>query len=148
MRKRSTSGRTTRRLLLALAVALLLLGAVPSGSAHSKETSGSDGDDPHCDVTLKATADEDESITLEAVGLDSKARLLRGGEHVADLDEDAATFRDNGTKAGVTYTYRLMVDGEACTVVEVSAIPVFPSLLAATAALGGGGAAYLAMRRR
>lgn len=103
-------------------------------------------------VTLLATANADGSILVTAADLGADAVLVRsdGGDaqEVARLGADATTFLDTDTRVGTTYTYTLLIDGGACGSVEVTAIPVFPSLLAGGLAVAASALGYVALRRR
>lgn len=105
---------------------------------------------PAVDLTTEARGDG--SIFLEASGLDQNASLMRsaGGEseEVARLDGENTSYVDSDTEPGTTYTYELVIEGEPCAAVEVTAIPVFPSLLAGGAAVGVSMLGYAAFRRR
>lgn len=116
-------------------------------------------DEPEPSVTdecppgsLSATAHEDSSISVSAVDLDQDATLMRsdGGEfvEVATLSAESDTFVDTDTEIGVTYTYQLVIDGEVCDLIEVTAIPVFPGLIGAALATGLGLLGYIGLRRR
>lgn len=106
-----------------------------------------------CGVTLSATPHTDESVTVTAHHLDTSAVLLRaeaGGtfEHAADMDPENDTYHDNTTQAGITYTYRLVIDDEVVDEIGVTAIPVFPTVVARAFALAAGLGGYMLMRRR
>ena len=63
------------------------------------------------------------------------------------------TFQDEDVVAGTTYTYTVtaMVGGvetEACELVEITAIPVFPTLIAGALAGIAGIGSYAFLRRR
>lgn len=67
--------------------------------------------------------------------------------------EGETTFKDEEVEAGSTYTYfvtALTADGEteACSMMESTAMPVFPSLIAAVAGTIGAVGAYAIGRRR
>lgn len=104
-------------------------------------------------VTLAAVANDDETVTVTAAGLNGSAELLRaapGGdfEPVATLEGGEDGFQDTGTEAGVAYTYRLMAGGEVCDEIVVTAIPVFAGLAGVAAALGTALVGYAFLRRR
>lgn len=104
-------------------------------------------------VALRAIANQDESLTITADGLDGTATLMRsagGGafEQVATLDAENDTYHDTDTEVGVTYVYQLVLDDEVCAQAEATAIPNFPSMVAGALALGLGLLSYVAVRRR
>lgn len=114
-----------------------------------------------CPTGLSATANDDGSITLAftaAPGSDGTNvyRALGDGdfEYLATVGPDVGTYTDTGSVAGNAYAYTvtgLFGDQEStdCPIVEVTAIPVFPSAVAAGLAASLGLAAYVvAMRRR
>lgn len=110
-------------------------------------------EEPACPpVALTATANADGSILVSAAGLTGDAVLTRsdGGEalQVASLDEAGAGFLDAETEVGTTYTYTLLADGVACASVQVTAIPVFPSLAAGGLAVAASALGYVVVRRR
>jgi hypothetical protein len=112
---------------------------------------GGDGMESLC-VDLMAQTQGDGSIAVSASGLMSSAVLLRStasaaDEMVAELDSTTELYTDVDTSVGVTYTYSLIVDGELCDSVEVTAIPVFPSALAAALAVAGTLVGYFGVRR-
>lgn len=96
---------------------------------------------------LMATANEDGTITVTAEGLNTTATLKRDGDVIATLDAVNTTFTDAAVENGVTYVYTLEVDREVCAMVEVTAIPVFPTLAAGAAAIGASMLGYLGVRR-
>ncbi|MBW3583171.1 MAG: fibronectin type III domain-containing protein [Euryarchaeota archaeon] len=101
----------------------------------------------------RAIANRDGSITIHADRLDREATLMRAAGDgapmaVAEMDAVNDDFRDTDTEAGVTYTYTLVIDGETCATLEVTAIPVFSSVLAGGLAMMAGLVGYVAMRRR
>lgn len=108
-------------------------------------------------VELEAYPRNDGSIGVNASGLhatdfEGELALMRsdGGEfeQVASLEVGNQFYIDTDTEVGTTYTYELVLDGETCSVLEVTAIPVFPTLLAGGAAIGVSMLGYAAMRRR
>lgn len=81
-------------------------------------------------------------------------RSEAGGEYelVATL-EGENRFEDTDVEHGTTYEYRVtaIVEGEEtehCTTVEIAAIPVFTTILAAVGAAGAGLGGYAFLRRR
>ncbi|HET6399655.1 MAG TPA: fibronectin type III domain-containing protein [Candidatus Thermoplasmatota archaeon] len=74
-------------------------------------------------------------------------------EYLAHVDEGVGVYVDSDTEVGVVYTYQLVaVFGDAasedCAMVEVTAIPNFPTLAAGVVAVGAGVLAYAGFRRR
>lgn len=69
---------------------------------------------------------------------------------VATLDAASKTYVDADVEAGVTYTYQVQAVGglSACPQIEVTTIPVFPSLAAGGLAVLGGGLGYALLGRR
>ena len=104
-----------------------------------------------CPATLLAAANADGSITL-TITADGASQLFRkeaGGpyELLGSFTGDAEHI-DTTVTAGLAYTYKLVVAGEECGLVEVSAIPDFPTVVGAVAATGLGIAGYAFMRRK
>jgi hypothetical protein len=105
-------------------------------------------------VDFSATAHHDESITIRADGLDHEADLQRAVAgtndftHIATLDEGNVQHHDTETEAHTTYTYRLVIDDEVCEELNVTAIPVFPSLIGGLFAAAAGLGAYAFTGRR
>jgi hypothetical protein len=102
--------------------------------------------------TLSATPNGDGSITVQVSDLEVNATLMRsdGGdfEAVASFNATSDTYLDTDTEVGVTYTYQLVIGREVCDEIEVTAIPVFPGLIAAALATGLGVLGYIGLRRR
>lgn len=103
-------------------------------------------------LDLGATTNGDGSVSLHIDGLSESAVLLRAAgdaasEEIATLEAGDELHTDIDTEAGVTYTYTLVVDGVVCGLVEVTAIPVFPSVLTGGLAIGGSLLGYLGICR-
>jgi len=80
-------------------------------------------------------------------------RAEGGGEAEVVATVTDTVFEDTDVVAGTTYTYSVtaMVDGnetEACEGAEVTAIPVFPTLIAGALAGIAGIGSYALLRRR
>jgi len=103
------------------------------------------------EVGLEATANEDGSITVD-VDVEGNFTLMRsegsgGFGSVGDFRGDTR-YVDTDTTPGVTYTYKVVIDEQDCARIVVTAIPVFPTLVAAGLASGLGLLGYVALRRR
>lgn len=110
---------------------------------------------PHEEVcpidSLAASANDDGSITVSG-SASGEFDLYRmdGGEEavlIGTFDGDFE-YHDTDTVSGTTYTYTAMDGQETCARVEVTAIPVFPTVAAAVAAVGLSGLGYAMLRRR
>lgn len=127
--------------------------------AECEEPSGDEfpGD---CSTGLTASANGDSSITLTWNSIQGAEqyrihRATRDGAFMLhdEINGDARNFIDTDTEVGELYRYELrpVVDGvefDDCEVIEVAAIPFFPTLLAGALALVGSVAAYALSRRR
>lgn len=106
---------------------------------------------PECPVTVMAQANADESIAV-TVTTSATFQLLRkagdGDFTLVGSFTGNTTLTDTETEAGVTYTYRAVVGGEVCHEATVTAIPDFPTGLAAVAAVSLGLAGYAFAGRR
>jgi hypothetical protein len=139
------------------------------GSAHTKnkmfwveecEEPEEPAEEIECPTDLTATANDDGSITLTftpAAGADGSNVYRADGEgdfvYLTTLSEAQGTYTDSTTEVGVSYTYTVTSlagneESEDCAVVEVTAIPDFPTTLGLGAATGGGVLAMLLARRR
>lgn len=113
---------------------------------------------PPCPPNVTATAQEDGSILVDwdAVENATAYRIYRAsGEE--DLQFHATTtdteFLDTNTTVGTTYRYMVtaVVDGQEsddCPVVEATAIPFFPGMIAGALAVLGAVGAFAYARRR
>lgn len=137
----------------------------PGGQEHAAKskmfwvTCEQDGAEP-CPSTVDAVANEDGSITVTTTGdpTSDATRLYRAEgsgefELVATQGPMGGTYEDTNTTVGTTYTYIVTsVYGDEergpCDRVEVTAIPVFPTVLAAGLATVLGGLGYAGLRRR
>lgn len=116
--------------------------------------------DPLCPTDLEAEALPDGSVRLTftpANGTEGNNvyRTVADQDPVlmAELPPGATEFVDESTEPGTTYTYevRSVFEGREtpeCPTVEVTAIPVFPTVLGAVAASTVGILAYAGLRRR
>lgn len=112
---------------------------------------------PECPPTeLTAKANEDGSILVswETTTMVNLYRAEGGGgfEYVGTF-EGIDSYLDTETTVGTTYTYAVTsfdgeTESEICALVEATAIPVFPGMVAATLAIAGGALAYASLRRR
>lgn len=104
-----------------------------------------------CPTSITATAHGDGSITVHVKSTDAFDLYRAAGDEdpelVGSFDGDT-DYLDTNTTVGVTYTYWAIVGPADCGSVEVTAIPVFPSALAALAAVGIAIAGYVGLRRR
>ena len=113
-----------------------------------------------CPTGLGATALANEDVRIDftpaagSVG-SNVYRTEAGGERtlVAELGAGEGSFLDTSTVAGTTYTYEVTAvydEGESgpCATVQVTAIPVFPTVVGALAASTLGVLAYAGLRRR
>ena len=113
-----------------------------------------------CPTDLTATANGDESITLRwtpAPGADG-TNIYRavGGEdfvYITTVGGDVSEWTDTDTVSGNSYAYLLTTlegnsESTGCEVVEVTAIPVFPTVMAFGLATALGLVAYVALSRR
>jgi hypothetical protein len=100
---------------------------------------------------LVAVANDDGSITVtgNASGMFDLYRKAGGGEaEFIGTFDGAFEYHDTDTVTGKSYTYLAFHGEEQCAQVEVTAIPVFPTVLAAAAAVGLSVLGYAALRRR
>lgn len=113
-----------------------------------------------CPTDLVAVANGDGSVTLSwtpapgSVG-SNVYRADDGGdfEYLATVGQDVGTYTDATTTPGTGYEYLVTglygdQESQQCGVVEVTAIPEFPTLAAMGLATGGGALAMLLLRRR
>lgn len=102
-------------------------------------------------LELKATANGDGSITLNFTELETTAYLIRSdgddSEVIAELSAGATTYTDADTAVDVTYAYSIEVEGELCALLEITSIPVFPTAVAGTLAMGASLLGYAGVRR-
>lgn len=152
----------TKPSLLAVAALLLVQGAA---AGHQDDTA--ERDDPECVGPQQITAEHDgpaHVISWSAfAGADSynlyRSEIVPGGpagggfDVLATVDGNTTTYHDSETETGATYRYFVtaVVAGEetdACNIVETTAIPVFPSAVAAGLAGVVGIAGYAVLRRR
>lgn len=113
---------------------------------------------PPCPEGLVAVAADGGAIELTWTGVDGSEQynIYRAAgdedfEYLATVND--TTFTDTDTVVGVTYSYYVTAyDGESesigCMVVEVTAIPFFPTGILAAVALAGAVGAYVVFRRR
>ena len=113
-----------------------------------------------CPTDVTATANGDESITLRwtpAPGADgTNVYRAVGGEdfeYITTVAGDVTEWTDTDTVSGNSYAYLLTTlegNGESvgCEVVEVTAIPVFPTVMAFGLATALGLLAYVALAAR
>jgi fibronectin type 3 domain-containing protein len=109
---------------------------------------------------VTATANGDGSVTLRwtpAPGADgTNIYRATGGddlEYMLTVGGDVTSYLDNTTTAGNGYAYQLTTlegdrESSGCPVVEVTAIPVFPTVMALGLASVLGAGAYLALSVR
>ena len=113
-----------------------------------------------CPTGLAATPRQDGSIQLDfepALGSDGSVvyRAVDDGDftQVAELDEDVGTWLDTTSEPGSTYRYTVTAtfgdeEAEDCPVAEATAIPDFPTVVAAGGAVGASLLAYAFARRK
>jgi hypothetical protein len=114
-----------------------------------------------CPGSIAATANPDGSITVTwtaAAGSDGTNvyRAVGEGDFEYLATVEGTTYHDTNTTAGVTYTYTVTAlfgerESTGCQVATVTAIPDFPTPIAAAVAVSAGVIAYagiVAARRR
>lgn len=113
-----------------------------------------------CPADLAAVANEDGSVTLTwtvAEGSDGTNIYRADGdgdfEYVATAAEGVATYTDETTVPGEGYAFTVTglygnAESTDCPMVEVTAIPEFPTVVALGAASGAGLLAFALARRR
>ena len=138
-----------------------------SGSATSTSTTTTTSPPPQpggleCPTDVTATANGDETVTLRwtpAEGADGTNiyRAIGGDdfEYVTTVPGDVSSYVDDATVAGNGYAYQLTTlegnsESRGCPIVEVTAIPEFPTVVALglASALGAGAYLVLAVRRK
>jgi hypothetical protein len=110
------------------------------------------------DVDVAPNADGTVTLTFTPAGGSDGTNIYRADgdgdfEYLTTVGADVTTYTDATTVAGNVYAYLLtglygVEESEDCDVVEVSAIPVFPSALAFGMATVLGAGVYLAMTGR
>jgi hypothetical protein len=113
-----------------------------------------------CPSNLEATTNGDGSVTLTftpAAGSDGTNIYRADGEgdfeYLTTVGPGVTTYTDTTTTAGDAYAYLLTglygdSETQGCDVTEVSAIPVFPTVLGFGMATALGAGVYLALARR
>jgi hypothetical protein len=143
---------------------LFIAGILPEDSNHSTPwvkvrfhaCEDEEPEESSCppDLELAAVPNDDGTVQVTAHGLTGEAELMRtqsgdaAGVTVAMLDQGNNTVLDHETEAHVTYEYALVVDGETCATLEVTAIPFFPGPFVVLAMMGAAVAAQIVLRRR
>lgn len=114
---------------------------------------------PPCPTNLTAQAMEDGSVKL-SWGASPNATAYEihratGGNmtHIATVTAPTTLFSDVTSVPGTTYTYRVTATNgfetsSDCPAVQVTAVPVFPSIVAGALALLGAVGVFLVLRRR
>lgn len=119
-------------------------------------------EEPRCvgPTNIQATANEDETISLSWDGVNGEDgyniyRQVGSGsfEFLAHVGAPSTTFLDDNVTAGITYTYTVTAtfgeeESDRCDMAGATAIPVFPSLIAASMAVFASIGAYGFLRRR
>lgn len=146
------------RWIAPFAIAAVLLTAAPAAAQE-------DAEGPCAPDNVTATTTEEGILLTWNETEDAMSfQITRtgGGEEVDyNVDGSETSFLDTEVEAGVTYTYKVqafvdqapsMPGGttlmDPCGEVEATAIPVFPTIVAAGLALVGGVGAYAGLRRR